>query len=424
MDFRFEYKFGIMKTLFLLMASAVLLTSSTSCDRLDPDSSVKNNPYKSLSLSTRQAEFVSEGMDFSMNFFNRVQEATTEDFVISPLSMQFLLGMILDGAKGETAEQICNTLGYGSGEIEEVNGYCRAMLDQLPKLDKCTKLALANAIIVDDGWPLLDSYKKDVSKYYDAEVSNLDFSKTKESAAKINKWCSDHTEGLITEILKETDPDMLAYLLNALYFKSKWESPFSKSLSAKEDFTFAGGKVEKVKMMKDERETGYMSNAFCDGVKLPYGNGAFSMIVLRPAKGTVVSDLTKWLAGNSWDKIRSSFSNRKVDLWLPSFETKFHINLNKILSGMGMDLAFKPTADFTNMSDYALCLSFVNQDAIIKVDEEGTEAAAISSAGMYKNTSVSIPEIPVEFHADRPFVYLITEKSTGAVLFAGRFGGK
>ena len=413
-----------MNKLLLLLVSAAFAGAFTSCDP-EPAPGPEENPYKKLTLDTRQAEYVSEGTAFSLSFLNEVQKAADKDYVISPLSMQFLLGMILDGAKNETADQICNMLGYGKGEIKEVNKYCRTMLDQLPKLDKCTKLAIANAIIVDEGWPLLASYKKDVKDFYDAEVSNLDFSKTKESADAINKWCSDHTEGLIPKILDETDPDMLAYLLNALYFKSKWSSPFTKSLSAKEDFTYAGGKVGKVKMMKDERETGYMTTAFCSGVKLPYGNGAFSMIVLRPAEGKDVSDVTKWLVSNSWDKIRGSFSERTVNLWLPSFETKFHINLNDILSQMGMPDAFDPAkADFRNMSDYALCLSFVNQDAIIKVDEDGTEAAAISSAGMYKNTSVSMPEPPVVFHADKPFIYLIVEKSTGAILFAGRYSGE
>ena len=415
-----------MTRLFILLTASVMMSGFTACDPLDQGPvSPDKNPYKALSLSTRQSEFVTTGQEFSLNFIDRVQQESEKDYVISPLSMQFLLGMILDGTDKNTADQICNTLGYGKGEVKEVNEFCRTMMDQLPKLDKNTKLAIANAIIVDDGWPLYDSYKKDVQKYYDAEVSNLDFSKTKESAAKINKWCSDHTEGLIDKILEETDPDMLAYLLNALYFKSVWSTPFVKSLSAKEDFTYAGGKVDKVQMMKTERDMDYVKTEVCDAVRLPYSNGAFSMIVLRPMKGNGVSEVTKWLANNGLDAVMNGFRERKVELWLPSFETKFHINLNQILAAMGMPDAFDGSkADFSKMSEYALCLSFVNQDAYIKVNEEGTEAAAISSAGVYKNTSVSIPEEPLIFHADKPFLYLITEKSSGAVLFAGRFGGK
>ena len=137
-----------------------------------------------------------------------------------------------------------------------------------------------------------------------------------------------------------------------------------------------------------------------------------------------MADVISWLQKADWDKFRSSVSSYEVDLRLPRFETKYHIKLNDILSAMGMPSSFDPAkADFLGMSQYALCLSFVQQDAVIKVDEEGTEAAAISSAGMMKNTSIG-PSEPVSFHADHPFLYLITEASSGAILFAGRYSNR
>lgn len=385
----------------------------------------EDNPYKAVSLTTRQADFVDTGNSFSFNLLAKVEAASDKDYVISPLSLQFLLGMILDGAKDATADEICKVLGYGKGEVAAVNEYCLSMLRQLPELDKQTKLHIANAIYVDDGWPLKDSYKADVANYYKAAVSNLDFSKTEESAAVINKWCSDNTEGLIKEVIEETSPDMLAYLLNALYFKSQWLSKFDKKLSCDEVFHNPdGSKAGKVKMMKDEREMDYLSSESFQAVRLPYGNGAYSMTVLLPKDGMGVSDVTKELAANDWNILKNSFYGCMVELWLPRFQTTFHIKLNDILSEMGMPSSFDTRADFTPMSEYALYLSFVNQDAVVKVDEEGTEAAAISSAGMMKNTSVGPPEKTVVFHADKPFLYLITEKSTGAILFAGRYSGK
>ena len=413
-----------MKKMLLYCASAILLAALGACT----PSSVqeKDNPYKPLSLTTKQADFVDSGNSFSFNLLKKVEASSDKDFVISPLSLQFLLGMILDGAKGATADEICNVLGYGSGEVAQVNEYCLSMLSQLPELDRQTKLHIANAIYVDDGWPLLDSYKSDVSRYYKAAVANLDFSKTKQSAATINKWCSDNTEGLIKKVLEETSPDMLAYLLNALYFKSQWADKFDKGLSAEEDFNNpALGKTVKVKMMKAERSMDYFSTKTFQAVRLPYGNGAFSMTVIRPKDGYAVPDVTAELAASDWNLLKNSFYGALVNLWLPRFETTFSIKLNDILSDMGMPSSFDGvTADFSAMSPYALCLSFVRQDAVIKVDEEGTEAAAVSSAGMMKNTSVGTPELPVTFHADKPFIYLITEKSTGAILFAGRYSGK
>ena len=386
----------------------------------------KDNPYKALSLTTKQAAYADTGNSFSFKLLSRVEAENGKDYVISPLSLQFLLGMILDGAKGSTADEICNVLGYGKGEIDQINEYCHSMLKQLPDLDKLTKLHIANAIYVDDGYPLLDSYKSDVAKYYEAAVANLNFSKTKESAATINKWCSDNTEGLIKKVLEETSPDMLAYLLNALYFKSQWSKKFDKGMTEEEDFQNpAGGNKSRVKMMKTERSMDYLTAKTFQAVRLPYGNGAFSMTVLRPKDGFGVQDVTAELEASDWNTLQNSFYGATVNLWLPRFETTFHIKLNEILSAMGMPSSFNGAmADFTAMSPYALCLSFVNQDAVIKVDEEGTEAAAISSAGMMKNTSIGSPDPVIVFHADRPFIYLITEKTTGAVLFAGRYSGE
>lgn len=405
--------------------SAVLCSCGSSAVGSEPNGGDSNNeednPYKALELTTRSVDFVRQGKDFSFGFLDRVNATTKEDYIISPLSMQFLLGMLLDGARGETAAQICKVLGYGADETAAVNEYCLSMIGQLPAMDKKTQLSIAGAIFVDDGYPLLDSYKSDVARYYKATVSNLDFANGATALKKINGWCAEQTKGMIPKILDEVTPDMLAYLLNAVYFKSQWQKKFDKRLSADEEFTTEAGAVLQVRMMKQKSEYSYYENDLWQAVKLPYGNGAFSMIVLLPKTGHKVADITAALKGSDAQSL-SRGHICEVDLWLPKFESDFHINLNKLLSEMGMPLSFSRKADFKAMSEYAMCLSFVKQDAAIKVDEEGTEAAAISSAGMLKATSVG-PQKKIIFHADHPFLYLITESSTGAVLFAGRYGG-
>ena len=406
-----------MKKLFLLFATVVV--SLAACTKIPAD-----NPYKPIDISTKSAEYVKQGNSFAINFLEKVNASAKADYIISPLSMQFLLGMILDGAKGKTATEICNVLGYGAGETAEVNQYCRNMMQQLPNLDKQTILKIANAIVVDDGWPLKEQYKKDVAYYYDAEVTNMDFSDVEGSTKKINKWCSDHTNGLIPKVLDAVDPSMLAYLMNALYFKSQWKEKFEKADTADEAFTYENGTKGKVKMMKNREGFLYTDNSDFQAVRLPYGNGAFAMTVMLPAKGKKVVDVIAALKKlGDWKDVYYDMVTCDVDLWLPKFETKYHVDLNDILSEMGMPSAFKGgEADFSAMSDYALCLSFVMQDAIIKVDEEGTEAAAVSMAGMEKNAAM--PGEKVVFHADRPFLYVISETSTGAILFTGRYSGK
>lgn len=408
-----------MNKIAILAAAAALLLS---CGK--PSDDGKDNPYKALDLSTKSAEFVKKGESFTFNYIDRISASTKKDFIISPLSMQFLLGMILDGAQGATADEICQVLGYGAGEVQAVNEYCLSMLQQLPALDKKTTLTIADAIFVDDGWPLLDSYKRTVGNYYQAEVSNLNFADGASSLKAINGWCNDHTNGLIPKILDEVKPDMLAYLLNAMYFKSQWKEKFEKGMTAEEPFTRESGTRGTVPMMKQNKNYSYTETDVYQSVRLPYGNGAFCMYVFLPIGKNNLADVTAFLKDADWDLVRNDMSTCEVDLWLPRFETKFHIKLNDILSEMGMPSSFDgERADFRAMSDYALCLSFVQQDAVIKVDEEGSEAAVVSSAGMMKNTSIG-PERSVVFHANHPFLYLITESSTGAVLFAGRYGGE
>ena len=406
-----------MKNLVSVFAAAAIALVAASCNP-----SV-NNPYKALEIPTKATEFVEKGHDFSLEFVDRINAAEKKDYIVSPLSMQFLLGMILNGAQGATADEICDVLGYGAGEIEDVNQFCQSMLEQLPKLDKQTTLSIANAIFVDDGWPLLDSYKSTVGKAYNAKLSNLDFSKGAASAKVINRWCSDQTHGMIDKVLETTDPAMLCYLLNALYFKSQWKEKFNKSNTAEETFTDEAGNKSTVKMMKQNESFSYQHNDVFKIVRMPYGNGAFSMIALLPQEGKTIADALDEIKESGWRETLRSMVHCDVDLWLPRFETKYHIDLNDILSDMGMPTSFTNSADFKAMSQDALKLSFVQQDAVIKVDEEGTEAAAISMAGMMKETAAE-PGERVVFHADHPFLYFITEASTGAILFAGRYSNK
>jgi serpin B len=411
-----------MKHFALISAMTAILIGSVSCEKIGGDDP-KDNPYKKLELTTKSAEFAKQGNDFAFNFIDRVNGVTQGDFIISPLSMQFLLGMILDGAQGQTADEICSVLGYGAGEVVAVNEYCQAMLQQLPNMDKKTKLAIANAIVVNQNYPLLDSYKSTVGKHYDAEVANMDFDDISGSTKKINKWCSDHTNGLITEIIKNVNPEMLAYLLNAMYFKSEWKQKFPKGNTSNETFTAEDGTKKSVPMMKMEKSFTYQDNDVLRTVRLPYGNGVFSMMVILPAEGKTLADVTGYLNGKEWNAFVSNLVSCDVDLWLPKFETQFRIKLNDILCAMGMPTAFdKNLADFTAMSSISPYLSYVQQDAIIKVDEEGTEAAVVSSAGMMPTSAG--PGDHIVFHADHPFLYLITESSTGAILFAGKYSGK
>ena len=380
---------------------------------------------QTLELTPEQKEMAAIGNDFSFKFLQQIDRNEEKDWFVSPVSLQMLLNVILNGAQNATADEIAHTLGFEASDMQALNDFNRLLLDRFPKLDPATKLVIGNAVFVNQIYPIEKKYKSQVEKYYDAEVKNLDFKNEKATLRTINGWCSRQTNGLIPAVLDDVSPDMFAYLLNALYFKGSWMYPFKKRYTEDRTFTLESGQEKEIPMMVKERKFSYTENDACQVVRLPYGNGAYSMIVLLPKKGYTVSEVIKTLDTDSWKVLRNSMSSRTpVDLWLPPFESKYHVKLNDILCDMGMPRSFGPMADFKPMSPDALWLSFVQQDAVIKVDEEGTEAAAITSAGMLGATAVAEPPRIIIFHCDHPFLYLITESSTGAILFAGKFTGK
>ena len=415
-----------MKKMLWILAAALLTLVTLGCGKINNEDNKEDdgdNTFTPISLSTKQSGYVSAGNTFSWRLIERVdaysEKEKEENWFISPLSLQIALGMLLNGAQGETATEICELLGYGAGETAEINAYCKLLLEQLPKLDKKTELALANAIFYNKDYNIKKSFKETVSSNYSAGFEGLDFSKSS-SVNTINDWCSKQTKGMVPKVIDEIDSGMLAFLINALYFKSEWANKFPKGNTSDESFTQEDNTAGKVKMMKLEGKTfAYAENDVYQAVRLPYGNGAYAMNVLLPKKGNTVHDITALIAKEGWVSPGSSLA--EVDLWLPRFESKYHIRLNDVLQQMGMVRSFSGIADFLAMFDTPSYVDFVQQDTAIKVDEEGTEAAAVTVIGMRKNAYT--PPQKVVFHVDHPFLYLITESSTGAVLFAGKFNG-
>ena len=414
--------------LWKTLAAGMALLLLVSCNELNQGGTDDKgkNPYTRITLSTKQADFVTAGNTFAGRFIDKIDanalKNNESEWIVSPLSLQLALGMLLNGAQGETATEICKTLGYNEGETAEINAWAKLMLEQLPKLDKKTDLALADAIFYNQTLTLKAPYKDAVGTNYKATLEALDFTKKKASADVINKWCDKQTKGLIPQVLDEVDPSYLAYLINALYFKSQWREKFTKTASANEPFYQENGSKGMVKMMKQAgNKYQYGETETWQAIRLPYGNGNFAMTVVLPKEGHTVREVSAALGKG---EIVSTLWDVEADLWLPRFETKYHIGLNDILMDMGMPLSFSPKADFKAMSEYASFVGFIQQDAVIKVDEEGTEAAAVTVIGMDATSALVEPPQKVVFHADHPFLYLITETSTGTILFAGKYSGK
>ena len=369
---------------------------------------------KEINLTLQERELVDSNNDFAFKLFRKAR--TEENKVLSPLSVTMALGLANNGAAGQTQQEICNTLGFGDAGADAINVFCHKMMTEGSHLDPKTKVNMANTIFVNLPRELLPDFVQKANEYYDAQPQSRDFADG-ETMDVINQWASDHTEGMIPIVLTEEtfNPDAASYLLNAIYFKGEWVTKFDKENT--KDEPFDGGQV--VPMMLQEAELPYTTTETCQAVKLPYGNKAYDMTVLLPLEGKTVADVLAQLDGERWSQLAQEMQATDIILKLPRFETETDQGLKDIMSELGMPSAFNPfTADFSNFCTTNPYISHMKQNAKIQVDEEGSVAAAVTVIGYSNSVIESVP-----FIANRPFLYIISEQSTGVIFFIGQYMG-
>ncbi len=372
------------------------------------------NAPKEIELTEDEQQLIVGNNNFAFNLFRKARG--DKSIIMSPLSITYALGMLNNGAAGQTQQEINQVLGFGKAGADGINQFCHKMLTEAETLDSKTKSLIANTIFVNEGfgYRLQDDFTKKAHDYYNAEPQNRNFGDG-QTMDIINQWASNHTEGLIPSVLdNETfNPLAVSYLLNALYFKGAWSHPFDAAETKEEAF----GSGAKVPMMhKYFPEFDYTENELYQAVNLPYGNGAYQMTVFLPRKDKTIGDVLESLNGSNW-QVKNSHCD--VDLKLPRFETDTNLQLVDIMSALGMPSAFAETAEFPYFCNTPVYIGNMFQVAKIKLDEEGTEAAAVTVIEMVK---ASIPKT-AEFHATRPFFYVISEQSTGSIFFIGQYMG-
>ena len=434
------------KNLFWL-AAVVLSGAMVSCSSSEEESvdlgeakTVVNmlSEAQPIQLTEAQRVFANDNNRFTLNFLKTVNEAdqSGKSFIYSPLSITYVLGMVNDAATGETERELEQTLGFHEGGIKAVNDYCKKLIEGLPKVDEMVTLNIANAIFVNKDYTLKEQFQQDMQTYYDAKAETLDFS-SPQTLNHINGWCNEKTNGMIPTILDEVDPMMVSYLLNAIYFKADWASKFDQKNTKEETFTTEKGSTT-LPLMHQNVLISYLKTNSYSAVILPYGSGLWNMTVLLPEKGKTTDDVIKEMTQSSffnnpgWCETGGNyFEGYEVDLKLPRFETSSDTDLLegrlvRLMQKMGIKLAFDSYyAEIPNMCDRPVYIDMMRQKAKIKVNEEGSEAAAVTVAGIQ---TLSMAHEPIEypkatFHANRPFVYVIREASSGVILFVGKFTG-
>ena len=370
---------------------------------------------KVIELADGEQELINSNNDFAFNLFRKARGDKSK--ILSPLSITFALGMLNNGADGQTLQEINETLGFGEAGADAINAFCQKMLKEANTLDDRTKALIANTIFVNEGlgYRLQEGFIDKANTYYNAEPQNRDFNDG-ETMDVINQWANDHTMGMIPKVLNEDSfhPDVVSYLLNALYFKGMWSDPFRKDMTRNESF---GGGDEVPMMHKMGQEFQYTENDLYQAIRLPYGNGAYKMDIFLPREDKTVGDVLDALNGSNWQ-----FNGvwEEVDLKLPRFETETFQPLVDTMKDLGMPSAFTLAAEFPWFCNTPVYISNMFQVAKIKLDEEGTEAAAVTVIGV---DVAAIPDEPKRFHANRPFLYIISEQSTGAIFFIGQYTG-
>lgn len=379
-----------------------------------------DNAGKQAPTDLEECTDFTAAQQFGLKLFSKTIQMGDENPVISPASAYLCLAMVMNGAKGETLAEFKEVMG---GELDAINSLAYTLSDKLMETDGNTILEIANSLWADDKRVYVEEdFLKRVSDYYDGEIYSADMD-SKEALDAINSWVNEKTNGLIPILHEDTYPDdTKIVLLNTIYLKAKWQKLFEGYSTRDKTFTKADGKELTVPFMQMYFETQrYINTDGAEGVVLPYDDNKTVFFALRPTDGSAARDFAKSLDSESLDTYLSSAEEKIVNLSMPKFNLGYEFYLTDTLKAMGLESAFDTGADLSAMGrgvDNPLYISHVFQKVKIEVNEEGTEAAAVTEA-VAADGAAAVMEDPAELHLDSPFVYGVMDTETGVPLFIG-----
>jgi serine protease inhibitor len=348
------------------------------------------------------------------------QSLPKTNYFLSPAGLAFALSMALNGAEGETSRQIMDTLQVGNIPLPQLNEANKALLDHLlhleSHLDPKIKLEIADALWVDEKASIKPDFIAVNQRDYDAEVGSGNF-QDPATVKKINAWVRARTHEKIPTILAPPlDPMLRLILLNAIYFKGDWSAPFDTNLTRDLQFTLGNGQSIQHPRMRRAGRYGYCEDDRFQAVELPYAGEGISMSVFLPKGG--LDEFLRQFTVADFEAAILRMDSSKGTVELPRFKLENDYDLTGVLPAMGMPLAFTKKANFGAMSDEPLHIGFVKQKTYVAVNEQGTEAAAVTAIGA-RSAAIMREPPPFRFVVDRPFFMAIRERQTGLILFLG-----
>ncbi|MDY0104528.1 MAG: serpin family protein [Lentimicrobium sp.] len=400
-----------MKTIAASFLIVITLLSS-SCKK---EEKVESKGPVPINLPEKAGAMIKQSNSFGIDLFRETAIGEEANLMLSPLSASTALSMLLNGCGGETYTQIRDLLGYNDLSMEDINEIYHSLVSQLLNVDPAVQLSLANAVWYRKDFAVKPAFLESMSVSYDAKTEALDFA-SPSALTTINNWAKDNTNGKIEKVLDEITPETVMFLMNALYFKGNWTYQFDKTLTEQRPFYPESGDPQNVEMMHSELPFRTYAGDDFKAVELPYGQQNFSMVIVLPN-----ASLESYLGsfnGNTWEEITASLAIVEPvsnEITLPKFKFDFEKMLNEQLKSLGMTDAFNPyTANLSGISDASIYVSFVKQNTYVDVNEEGTEAAAVTTIGI---DYTSIPESVV---VNKPFIFAIRERTSNTLLFIGK----
>ncbi len=359
---------------------------------------------------------VNANNEFAFDLYSKYKDEKEGNIFFSPYSISTAMAMTYEGARGQTAKEIQSVFHFPEESIRRP-GFAR-LYNEINKKDKEYQLSTANTLWAQEDYKFLDEYFSTIKRYYDGDVTNLDFIKeTEKSRVTINKWVEDKTKNKIKDLIPQGAIDGYTRLVltNAIYFKGDWVLQFDKKKTREADFKVSPEKTVKVQMMSltgDKAKFNYAETEELQILEMPYEGDELSMLVILPRENLESIDINN----EKLNELRGMLSERKISVYMPKFKFETKYFMEKDLIEMGMPTAFSMGADLSGMTgNMDLFIDKVIHQAFVEVNEEGTEAAAATAVIVALKSSISD-----YFMADHPFMFIIQQKDTGNILFMGR----
>lgn len=414
---------NIMKRLSILLMGALAL-SACSDSKSNDDPNVPSNPddpeevkvenisRADIPLTAEEAGVATANNGFALKLFAQVAAQEDGNTFVSPFAIGMNLTMLANGANDEAAQEICDVMDLG--DLSSANAYYSKMLTYLPKLDNAASLEIASSVwYAKSLWELNATYRSTASSLFSTQFMAHSYTTDKALKSAIVEWCSDNTEGMIDDLDMDFNCQD-SYLVNSLYFDATWNSKFDPEETTLQQFTGLTSS-KKVDMMYSDLSGAmiFQSDNF-KGIELPYGNEAFSMVLLLPESGSMAEAAQQ--LSEEWEALDANSYLNACKVYLPRFEISCDGRLKDVLSQMGISKLFEDDSMTEIWEGNSTVMDIKNFNKI-QVAEEGSKAVAVVATQWA--TSNGTPTLISELRFDHPFFFLIREKSTGSILFTG-----